>query len=275
MRKTLRWLLVVVLLGAAAFGIYLWRQGPTYQPQPEPSVAPAEEAPPQAVVEPEMHYPLPEPEEEPPKEEPLPTLEKSDPTVLEALSDLFGKTAVKQFFLPQEIIRRIVVTIDNLPRQTVSAQLLPTKPPAGKFLVTGEGEKLIMAPENTERYRPYVRLAEKVDPEKLVAVYVRLYPLFQRAYQDLGYPKGYFNNRLVAVIDHMLKAPESEGPIALVQPHIFYKFADPELEARSAGHKLMLRIGNENASKIKAKLREIRAELTSGVVPSPAQVPAQ
>jgi len=37
---------------------------------------------------------------------------------------------------------------------------------------------------------------------------------------------------------------------------------DPELESRSAGQKILLRIGNDNAARIKAKLREIRTELT-------------
>jgi hypothetical protein len=120
-----------------------------------------------------------------------------------------------------------------------------------------------------------VQLIEAVDAQKLAAAYVRLYPLFQQTYQDLGYPKGYFNNRLVAVIDHLLAAPESEGKIMLVQPHIFYKFADPTLEALSAGHKLMLRIGNENAAVIKKKLREVRSELVSDAVKSKAQEPAQ
>jgi hypothetical protein len=46
------------------------------------------------------------------------------------------------------------------------------------------------------------------------------------------------------------------------QPHVVYRFADPDLEAASAGHKIMLRMGSENASRIKAKLREIRRALT-------------
>jgi hypothetical protein len=33
------------------------------------------------------------------------------------------------------------------------------------------------------------------------------------------------------------------------------------LEARSAGQKIMMRMGSENAAKVKAKLREIRSEL--------------
>lgn len=267
MKKLFGWLLAVIIVAAAAFAYYLWRQGPTYQP---PLAPPVEAPPPEVVKEPEIHYPLPEIEEEQ-TAEPLPPLEKSDPVVLSTLSELLDKSTVKQLLQPQEIIRRIVVTVDNLPRKTVSAQLLPTKPPAGKFQVAGEGEDLIMAEENTERYTPYVRMAEMIDAKSLTAAYVRLYPLFQDVYRNLGYPNDHFNSRLVAVIDHMLQAPASEGPVALVQPHIFYKFADPALEARSAGHKLMLRIGNDNAERIKAKLREIRSELTSGIVPQQVQ----
>jgi len=40
-------------------------------------------------------------------------------------------------------------------------------------------------------------LAEKVDAKAFMAVYTRFYPLLQQAYRELGYPKGYFNDRLV------------------------------------------------------------------------------
>jgi hypothetical protein len=46
-----------------------------------------------------------------------------------------------------------------------------------------------------------------------------------------------------------------------VQPTVYYKFADPNLEALSAGQKLLIRMGPENAGAIKSKLREIQAEL--------------
>jgi hypothetical protein len=256
MKKALGSFLAVILLGLAAFAFYLWQQGPTYQP----SLSAPEDMPPPpvAITEPEILYPVPES-----AEKPLPPLEQSDSAALAALADIFGKKAVKQFFLPQEVIRRFVVTIDSLPREVISAQLQPTTPVRGKLRTAGEGETLTLAQANFERYAAFVRLAEKVDAKTFTAVYTRLYPLFQQAYRDLGYPKGYFNDRFVAVIDHMLEAPQSKGPIALVQPHIFYKFADPELESLSAGHKLMLRIGNENAARVKKKLREVRSELVS------------
>lgn len=257
-KKVLGSLVLVILLGVAGFAFFLWLQGPTYQPAYQSPSAPADMPPPVAITEPEIRYPVLEK-----VEKPLPPLHRSDSEALAALADVFGKKAVKQFFLPQEVIRRFVVTIDSLPREVISAQLQPTTPVGGQLRTAGKGDTLTMAQTNFDRYTPYIRLAEKMDADKFAAVYTRLYPLLQQAYRDMGYPKGYFNDRFVEVIDHMLKAPRHEGPIALVQPHVFYKFADPELQSLSAGHKLMLRIGDENAARVKKKLHEIRSELVN------------
>ena len=118
--------------------------------------------------------------------------------------------------------------------------------------------------KNFERYKPLVAAMSKLDMQQLSAVYVHFYPLFQQAYQNLGYPNGYFNDRLVEVIDAMLASPEPKGPIQLVRPNVMYTFADPALEARPAGQKLLIRMGPENAQAIKAKLTELRAAITAG-----------
>jgi hypothetical protein len=151
--------------------------------------------------------------------------------------------------------------VDNLPREKAALRLMPVRPAAGRILLDGEGETRSIAASNAARYRPYVALAESVDSAKLVEAYVRLYPLFQQAYRELGYPEGYFNDRLVQVIDHLLEAPEIKGPVSVVQRKVLYEYADPELERRSAGHKILIRVGPENAARLKAKLRELRSEL--------------
>jgi Protein of unknown function (DUF3014) len=147
----------------------------------------------------------------------------------------------------------------------VPVHLRPLKSAPGPFAVAGRDDRAVIAKDNPERYALYVWLAEAIDTKKLVALYVELYPLFQRAYQDLGYPKGYFNDRLIEVIDHLLATPEVKEPIKLVRPKVMYEFAAPELEARSAGQKTLIRMGGANAAKIKAKLREIRREITTQV----------
>jgi hypothetical protein len=42
-----------------------------------------------------------------------------------------------------------------------------------------------------------------------------------------------------------------------------YLYADPGLEARSAGQKLLIRMGPDNSAVIKAKLTELRAAVTA------------
>jgi hypothetical protein len=197
----------------------------------------------------------------------LPPLKESDPAMIEAFSRLLGSEALRRFFDLEEVARRIVATVDNLPRESYATRLNPVKPMGGALRVSGSDETLAIAPANAARYAPFVRLAESVDAATAVALYTRFYPLFQQAYVDLGYPNGYFNDRLVAVIDHLLETPEVAGPIRLTVPHVLYEFADPRLEERSAGQKALLRMGPENAAKLKARLREVRAALVAGARP--------
>ena len=253
MKKTM-WLVVLLVLGGIAAGFYYWQMG---QEEPPPPVATPPE--PQLEPEPQIRHPI---KEAPTSEKPLPTtLESSDDALLEALTGFFGGKAIEEFFDLKEMVRRFVVTVDNLPRQKVPLRYRLLKPVAGQFLATGEGENYLTNPDNHRRYKSYVLLADAVDAKKLVAVYTRFYPLFQQEYMNLGYPKGYFNDRLVEAIDDLLAAPEIPGRIKLVRPKVMHLFADPALEELSAGQKIMIRMGVENATRIKVRLREVRQEL--------------
>ncbi len=258
MKKNIRWLILILVLIAIAVIAYFAMRQPAPEPPPPPVAAPP--APPPSA-EPEIRYPV----EQQPQEKPLPALGESDAAIREALTGLWSEKTLEQFFLIKDFVRRVVATVDNLPRQKLALRQLPVKTAGGKFLVAGEGDNLAIAPDNAARYALYVKLAEAIDAKKLVALYVRFYPLFQEAYLELGYPKGYFNDRLVEVIDHLLAAPELQTPPKLIRPKVFYLYADPELEARSAGHKVLMRIGNDNAARVKARLNQIRGELTRQV----------
>ena len=259
MKKIIGWPAVVVVLAGAGIGFYLWQQNRSPEPQPPRIETPQ---PPAAQAEPPAHYPVPGSADAQTAADPLPPLQASDRALLDALSSLWSRKTVTALFYPEGIVRRLVATIDNLPRKKISVGLFPVRPVVGSLVTAGEGEGLAIAPENAARYASYVRIAEMVDTKKLVALYVRFYPLFQQAYQDLGYPDGYFNDRLIVVIDHLLAAPADRETVRLIQPHVVYRFADQELETGSAGHKILLRIGQENAAKVKLRLREIRRELT-------------
>lgn len=246
---------VLAAVGGVAYK--MWRQHAAAPertagtPQTEAAPAPAPPSPPSA------RYPM----AAPTSGEPLPALADSDEALRSVLADWFSRDALGKYFHLDGIVRRVVATVDNLPRQIVAPRVMPLHPVPGSFAVTSHDGVLFPAADNDARYAPYVQLLERVDTRVLVGAYQRFYPLFQQAYVELGYPNGQFNDRLVDVIDVLLATPEPSGPIALTQPKVVYQFADPQLEALPAGQKLLLRIGPANAAKVKAKLAEIRAQI--------------
>jgi len=258
--------LFLVLVGLALIGLgfinWYYLKQKNVEPAAEtvfaPPTAPASQV---DKNKPAAHYPITPAGTDQAPADALPSLAVSDTAMRNALANLINEKAFLQYFYPNEIIRRLVVSIDNLPRENVSAQLLPLKPVTGQFLVKEADNTINLDAANYQRYTPYVELIQNLDTKKLVAVYKYFYPLFQQQYQELGYPEGYFNDRLIVVMDYMLNLTQADGPLPLVQKHVLYQYADPEKESMSAGAKLFTRMGHENALKVKDKLREIRTEL--------------
>jgi hypothetical protein len=195
--------------------------------------------------------------------EPLPDLRESDKPLVEALREAVGGAAVAAYLVPEAIVRHVVVTVDNLPRQKLPLDKRPIVPAPGTFAAKGDELHSTLDSANYDRYKPMIAALGKVDMQRLAAVYLRFYPLFQKSYQDLGYPDGYFNDRLVKVIDDLLATPEITGPIDLARPNVLYVFTDQTLESRSAGQKALIRMGPANAAIVKSKLGELRAIITA------------
>lgn len=191
----------------------------------------------------------------------LPQLESSDQFMAAALEKLLNNQSLMAIFINDQLINNIVVTIDNLPRNQVTMKFVPIQQAPGQFIVTETEGKQTISLENQARYLQYVKFAESVEPKQLVKLYVQLYPLFQQSYEQLGYPKRYFNDRLMVAIDHLLATPAINEPIALTRPKFFYLYADEDLESRSIGQRILMRIGSVNAQLIKAKLQAIKQAL--------------
>jgi hypothetical protein len=269
---------VLVLLAAAFFG-WRWYQQQQQKPaEPTPVAAAPNDAPaPPPPVAAQPTGPQNPVDALAPPDAALPKLAESDSRVMKALAELLGAKNADAFLRSDGIVHRFVATVDNLAREQAPANTWPVQPTGQRFITEGQGEAQTISPNNAARYNAAVLLAGSIDPAKAAAVYARLYPLFQQAYEELGYPGRYFNDRLIAVIDHLLQAPEPGGPVQVrlvevkgevpsQRPWVRYEYVDPQLQALSSGQKIMVRMGPENERKMKASLRGLRQQIATGDV---------
>lgn len=270
--------MALLVLFVAGGGYYAWRlhKAPVRVAARAPAEAPAAAPqPPASPAAPAIRHPietlpaLPAPDAVPADE--APALQQ----FAAGLQDLLGARAAQSLLQGDGPIGRIVATVDNLGREHATPRLWPVNPTGGRFSTQRVGEQEVIAPSNAARYQAFVRLVEGIDSPRAVALYVRYYPQFQQAYAALGFPGVYFNDRLVGVIDQLLAAPVPTGPVGVrlmevkgphpaTQPWTRYEFTDPAYEALPAGQKMMLRMGSDNALRLKAKLAEFRRALVAG-----------
>ena len=209
------------------------------------------------------------------EELPLPDLADSDPLATETLTGLFGESAVLQYFANENMVSRVVATIDALGSKQIPGAIQVVQGPGGEFMASvdqqpgvivrnDEGDPIpqfVLDPANYKRYQVYVELLEALDAAQVVSQLRKHHPLFQEAYGQLGYPDGNFDDRLIEVIDELLATPEVTGPVRLVKPEAYYLYTEEDLESLPAGQKILLRMGSENAARVKSKLSEIRESL--------------
>jgi hypothetical protein len=209
-----------------------------------------------------------------PVPQPLPDLDQSDAAVLAALKGL-NINGLVEMVIPQEILRKFVRAVDVLEEGKVITEYRPIASPQGAFVadsfnvkVSGgelgekqDVEQFRVSPKNYLRYTLFVQVISALDSDASVGLYKRYYPLLNRAHQELGSGKGNFHSVLIRAIDKVLSAPDANGDMLLIHPKVYYEFADPALEKLPEAHKLMLRMGPDNAEKVKASLRNIRIKL--------------
>jgi hypothetical protein len=271
-----KWGIVVVAAGAIGTIGYLLVDGETKRPPklhdlPSPAAV-------QPNTTPDIATPLDKPVyDEPvpaPVPQPLPDLDQSDSAVLAALKAL-NVNGLVEMVIPQEILRKFVRAVNVLDEGKVITEYRPIASPQGAFVADSfnvkvswgevgeqqEVEQYRVSPKNYLRYTLFVQVISALDSDAAVALYKHYYPLLNRAHQELGMNKGNFHSVLIRAIDRVLNAPDANGDMLLIHPKVYYEFADPALEKLPDIHKLLLRMGPDNAQKIKASLRNLRTRL--------------
>lgn len=297
MKKTIKFLCVALLLsGIGLVAYYFLMPGQalsifTFPAQQfsisvsPPPVAAAKPAPPSGLDSPVDQKPQdaqPQSLQEPRPKYPIDTGNTTQPEpkdALEVAHTLWPSKLLEKILVNENLEKNLVITVDNLGRSFASPQLWPLKPAPGKFLIRADAQEKRIDAKNYSRYAAYVQLLDKVDLKIAVPLYKALYPRLQKEYVDLGYPKAYFNDRVVEVIDLLLKTPEMgssprlvlppiDSPFKEDHPWLRYEYQDEELESLMSGQKMLIRMGASNSERVKAKLAALRALITDKPTPT-------
>jgi hypothetical protein len=187
----------------------------------------------------------------------LPQLDNSDDFVIDKLTN----SEDKSLFISLDIIRKLVVFIDNFSRGELVSNFSPLRKPIGNFLVDKQDGVITINQESYHRYDKYAQTINNIDTDNFIYLYALLTPLIDEAYQDIGYPSGSFTQTFINAIEHLLETPIIRYKLELISPSVMYKFAEESLESLPDTQKLMLRMGPDNLQLIKFKLREIQNQL--------------
>lgn len=261
-------LIIWILLVLALIGLAYFFLKPADTSIPEPKITKPvvlEEPVKEAEVVPLQEYEAPQNVVE---VEPLPALNNSHGSLIENLKSL-GSESLLSLLVSEELIRKFVLAVNGIQEGKVVYDYRPVvspQPPlvVESFNVMVDGNEVSqdrIDNKNFARYEPYVHALALVDADATVNLYKRYYPLLEEAFRELGLKKKNFHSVLIGAIDNILAAPDIQGDLLLLRPKVFYQYADPALEKLPQTHKLMLRMGPENARSVKASLRQLRTRL--------------
>lgn len=190
----------------------------------------------------------------------LPDLLDSDNYVRQTLVTLFPGLA--QWLSADRLIRRYVEIANDFSqgnRIVKHVSFLRFNEP---FTVAQDENGLYIAPKSYARYNNLTQTIQAIDVKAAVAAYQKLRPLMIQVFAEFNYPSDITLESIVKkAAAEIIAAPVLEGNIPLVRPSVFYKFADPNLEALNPVQKQILRMGPENTRIIQIKCRQFLVEL--------------
>lgn len=217
---------------------------PLVAPEIEPETVPAAEA--EVAAEPELTIAEPAPE-------PLPALEQSDPVLKQEILKFDWQPGLAGLINTEQMVRNLVVTIDNLAQRQLVANRPVVAPLDQPFAAIPQGsdQTYQIDPASYQRYEPYVRLLETTEPEQMFRLMERYQPLFEQAFGELGYPDLSFKQRLQQALQQFLAIEPNTADTTLVRKSVAYTYADPAVEGRSDLEKQIIRLGPDNHQRLR------------------------
>jgi hypothetical protein len=198
----------------------------------------------------------------------LPPLEESDGPLRTLAERLSAHPEWARWLVTDRLVERFVASVASIAAESSPRTHVPFMAPTGDFVVRDEGDRLVIDPASYQRYDLVTDVFVSLDTQGTVRLYRQLRPLFEEAYQELGFPAGSFDADLARAIDGVLAVEVPDGQVEVTEGVRSYRYVDPALEARSPAEGHVLRLGPRNAERVQTKIAELRRALVAaGVLP--------
>jgi hypothetical protein len=240
---------IVVAAVVVIAGLWWWQSRPVAVPAPAP-VPPAPVS--ESGNQPEMATPV----TPAVQAVPLPPLNDSDAFVREQVAQLPGQQ-LSVWLTQDDLVRRLAVVIDNAAGGEYPRRQLGFLAPAGKFSVVTRDEAIFVDPESYARYDAFVDSVVSVEPQRAAAMLKTAAPLLVEAMKELGQLDPDPVAAIHKGIQQVLATPVLDEEPELVQPKVFYLYADPALESLKPLQKQLLRMGPANVQRLQDYLRQV------------------
>lgn len=232
---------------------------PPDEPLPEPELFEAPQMPSEVVIgeevaEVEVLAPVVTAVEEVP-------LDISDAAVKVAIVQAIRSPTISRFLVNDALLEKFVINVNDLANRELTLKDNLLVPPSRNFQVYQQADKIWMDRSSFTRYTPYVQALESVDASALLSAYEQYKPSLTEKFSEISRPGDELDDTLIKAINELLSTPEVDLPIEVISETVMYKFADPAIEALSAPQKQLIRMGPDNMNRLKAVLREVKAEL--------------
>ncbi len=191
----------------------------------------------------------------------LPLLNDSDTFIRNLVAALSAHPGFTEWLVSEGLIRSFVVTVDNIADGRNPAQHLPFMRPTERFSVSGVEPTMRVDPHSYRRYDNHAQIIDSLDTAGIAQLFLKLEPLINEAYGELGYPDTPFRTTLERAITHLQETPVVDGPPLLKLGAAFYEYVDDSLDILTPAQKQFLGMGRNNVQTVQNKLSAINAAL--------------
>lgn len=238
---------LVLLAGGGATYYFLRRTTPHAAPEarqaPESAAAPVTSAPAAPAVD-------------------LPPLDASDAFLRERLAGL-GDEEWRNWLVSEGLARRFVASVLAVSTGRSPSRAIDRPRLAGRFAVIDGPDGARIDPASYARYDRIAASIAALDVEQTRQAYRLLRPLLDTAWGEIAPAGESLDDAARRAIDALLAAPEAppSPEVTLAPEDGLYHYRDPQLEQLNAAQKHLLRMGPENAAKVRETLRALRSAL--------------